>query len=132
MEKQEVGRVREKTGRRKKIREEKGRRKKIQVEKSQNTVFPMFWSSGGSAGAEPSGEMRDAKLHTAVKMHKTPHCQRTFGSSDLQKCTPLWRKHMWKSKCQKHGGFGPEHFWKFRKLSKSARRCGEKHISQSK
>ena len=84
-----MGRVREKTGRRKKIREEKGRRKKIPVEKSQNTVFPMFWSSGGSAGAEPSGEMRDAKLHAAVKMHKTPHCQRTFGSSDLQKVHPF-------------------------------------------
>ena len=49
---------------------ERVRRKKIQVRqqvgKSQNTVFPMIWSSGGSksrlakaAGAEPAGQMRD-------------------------------------------------------------------------
>jgi len=36
-------------------------------------VFPMFWGSGGSksrlakaAGAEPSGQMRDEKLHAVV------------------------------------------------------------------
>ena len=46
------------------------------IEKLRSYVFPMFCGSGGSksrygrlakvAGAEPSGEMRDGKLHAAV------------------------------------------------------------------
>ena len=58
-------------------RRERVRRKKMQVhekvEKSRNTVCPMFCGSGGSksrlakaAGADPSGQMRDEKLHAAV------------------------------------------------------------------
>ena len=69
-------------------REEKRRRKKIREEneseerrcrcvkryKSRETLcFPMFCGSGGSTsrlakavGAEPSGQMRDDKLHTVV------------------------------------------------------------------
>jgi len=76
--KAEVGRVTEEKRGRKKIGRERVRRKKMQVrekvEKSQNTVcFPMFCGSGGSksrlakaAGAEPSREMRDKKLHAVV------------------------------------------------------------------
>ena len=82
-QKAEAGRVREeKTQRREeseKRREEKrrerGRRKKMQarekVEKSRNTVF--FQCVGASksrlakaAGAEPSGQMGDEKLHAVV------------------------------------------------------------------
>ena len=59
-------------------RRERARRKKMQVRKkvgkSQNTVFfPMICGSGGSksrlakaAGAEPSGQMRDEKVHAVV------------------------------------------------------------------
>ena len=64
--------------RRKKRRRDRVRRKQMQmrekVGKSRNTVFfPMICGSGGSksrlakaAGAEPSGQMRDEKLHAVV------------------------------------------------------------------
>ena len=54
------------------------------------SVFPMICGSGGpksrlakAAGAEAGGQMRD------------------------KNCTPLWRKHISKSKCTKHVSFGP-------------------------
>ena len=74
--KAELGRVREE--KREDQRRERARRKKMQVRKkvgkSQNTVFfPMICGSGGSksrlakaAGAEPSGQMRDEKVHAVV------------------------------------------------------------------
>ena len=47
-------------------------------------VFPMIWGSGGSksnlakaAGAEPSGQMRDEKLHAVV-------ARSTFPSQNVQ------------------------------------------------
>ena len=55
----------------------------------------MICGSGGSksrlakaAGAEPSGQMRDEKVHavvarSTVKMYKTPHVRATLGSSDV-------------------------------------------------
>ena len=79
----------------------------------------------------------------------------------MKNCMPLWREHIWKSKCTKHNIVGPllevemskkctplwreahfqvkmykntsalDHFWKLR-CRKSARRCGAKHISKSK
>ena len=76
-------------------------------------VFPMICGSGGSksrlakaAGAEPSGQMRDEKLHAVA-------ARSTFRSQNVQN-TPA-----------------PDHFWKLR-CRKSARRCGAKHISRSK
>ena len=73
----------------------------------------MICGSGGSksrlakaAGAEPAGQMRDEKLHAVV-------ARSTFPSQNVQS-TPL-----------------SDHFWKLR-CRKSARRCGAKHISQSK
>ena len=73
----------------------------------------MICGSGGSksrlakaAGAEPAGQMRDEKLHAVV-------ARSTFPSQNVQN-TP-----------------GSDHFWKLR-CQKSARRCGEKHISKSK
>ena len=73
----------------------------------------MICGSGGSksrlakaAGAEPSGQMRDETLHTVV-------VRSTFGSQNVQS-TP-----------------GSDHFWEVA-MSKSARRCGAKHISKSK
>ena len=76
-------------------------------------VFPMICGSGGSksrlaeaAGAEPSGQRRDEKLHAVV-------ARSTFPSQNEQN-TPL-SDHFWKLQCQK-----------------SARRCGAKHMSKSK
>ena len=57
------------------VREEKGRRQKVQarekVEKSRNKLFHYFVAPEGRkvgppAGAEPSGRMRDQKLHAAA------------------------------------------------------------------
>ena len=76
-------------------------------------VFPMICGSGGSksrlakaAGAEPSGQRRDEKLHAVV-------ARSTFRSQNVQN-TPA-----------------PDHFWQLR-CRKSARRCGAKQISKSK
>ena len=72
----------------------------------------MIWGSGGSksrlakaAGAEPSGEMRDEKLHAVV-------ARSTFPSQNVQNTS------------------APDHFWKLR-CRTSARCCGAKHISKS-
>ena len=71
----------------------------------------MICGSGGpksrlakAAGAEPSGQTRDEKLHAVV-------ARSTFPSQNVQN-TP-----------------GPDHFWNLR-CQKSARRCGAKHISK--
>ena len=80
---------------------------------AKHCVFPMICGSGGSksrlakaAGAEPSGQTRDEKLHTIVARSTCP-------SQNVQS-TPC-----------------SDHFWKLR-CRKSARRCGAKHISKSK
>ena len=92
--------------------------KKMQVRekvgKSRFTVFfPMICGSRKSkrnlakaAGAEPSGQLRNEKLHAVVT-------RSTFPSKDAQS-TP-----------------GSDLFWKLR-CRKSARRCGAKNISKSK
>ena len=92
-------------------KEDAGARKGRKVAK--HCVFPMTCGSGGSksrlakaAGAEPSGQMRDEKLHAVV-------ARSTFSRQNGQN-TP-----------------GPDHFWQLR-CRKSARRCGTKHISKSK
>ena len=92
-------------------KEDAGARKGRKVAK--HCVFWWFCGSGGlksrlakAAGAETSKEMRDEKLHAVV-------ARSTFRSPNVQN-TP-----------------GPDHFWKLR-CRKSARRCGEKHISKSK
>ena len=81
---------------------------------AKHCVFPMICGFGGSksrlakaAGAEPSGQTRDEKLH-AVEARST-----LFPSQNVQN-TPC-----------------SGHFWKLR-CRKSARRCGAKHISKSK
>ena len=117
-----------KSQREEKSRREKSRREKIREEKeseerrcrcarkgrkvAKHCVFPMIWGSGGSksrlakaAGAEPSGQMRDEKLHGVV-------ARSTFPSQNLQNTLS-------------------DHFWKLR-WRKSARRCGAKHMSKSK
>ena len=85
------------------------------VGKSRNTVAreTMICGSGGSksrlakaAGAEPAGQMSDAKLHAVV-------ARSTFRSQNVQNTS------------------ASDHFWKLR-CRKSARPFGAKHISKSK
>ena len=92
-------------------REDPGARKARKVAK--HCVFLMICGSGGSksrlakaAGAEPAGQMRDEKLHAVV-------ARSTFRSQNVQNTS------------------APNRFWKLR-CRKSARRCGAKHISNSK
>ena len=109
-------------------REEKSRREQIREEKeseerrcrcakgrkvAKHCVFPMICGSGGSrsrlakaAGAEPSGQMRDEKVHAVV-------ARSTFVSEKAKNTSRS--DHSWKLQCRK-----------------SARRCGAKHISKSK
>ena len=104
----------EKSRREKMIKEKESEERRCRCAKSaKHCVFPMICGSGGSksrlakaAGAEPSGQMRDEKVHAAV-------ARSTFRSQNAQN-TP-----------------GPDHFWKLR-CRKSARRWGAKHISKSK
>ena len=101
-------------------KEDADARKGRKVEK--HCVFPMICGSGGSksrlakaADAEPAGQMRDEKLHPVV-------VRSTFRSQNLQnapwsdhfsrlRCRKSVRrcgaKHISKSKCTKHQGFGP-------------------------
>ena len=106
----------------------------------------MICGSGGSksmlpkaACAEPSGQMRDEKLHAGV-------ARSTFESAKAKNISRL--EHFWKLSCRKNArrcgakhiskskGTKPqsrpfsEHFWKLR-CRKSVRRCGAKHISKS-
>ena len=117
--KAEMGRGREK----RRVEESRSEKRKSQKKEdadarkgrkvAKHCVSPMICGSGGSkgrlakaAGAEPSGQMRDEKLHAVV-------ARSTFASQNVQN-TP-----------------GSDHFWKLR-CRKSARRCGAKHISKSK
>ena len=86
-----------------------------------------------AAGAEPSGQTRDEKLHAVV-------ARSTCRSQNVQG-TPC-PDHFWKLRCQKSARrcgakhmskSNPcsDHFWKLR-CRKSARRCGAKHISKWK
>ena len=92
-----MGRVREKRG----VEERRSEKRKSQkkedadVQKgrkvAKHCVFPMICGSGGSksrlakaAGAEPSGQMRDEKLHAVV-------ARSTFRSQNVQH-TP-WSDH---------------------------------------
>ena len=145
-----MGRAREKrSGREKSQRRERVRRKKLTGARKgrkvvKQCVFPMIYGSGGSksrlakaAGAEPSGQMRDEKLHAVV-------ARSTFRSQNVQN-TPC-SDHFWKLRCRKSARrcgakhiasekakntSRSDHFWKLR-CRKSARRCGAKHISKPK
>ena len=116
--KAEMGRVREK----RRVEERRWQKRKSQkkeaqmrekVGKSRNTVFFQWFVApeGRKVGslkrrAEPSGQMRDKKVHAVVA--------RSTCVSEKAKSTPR-----------------SDHFWKLR-CRKSAHRCGAKHISKSK
>ena len=95
-----------KSHRKEEKKQEDQRRNKMQMRekagKSRNTLFPMLCGCGGSksrlakaAGAEPSGEMRDKKLHGAGgavasnkfrnQNAKNTSVSNAFGSSDVEK-----------------------------------------------
>jgi len=116
--KAEVGRVREEKSREEKRREEERRSEKRKSQKKEDAgarkgrkvaihcVFHKICGSGGSksrlaraAGAEPSGQMRDEKLHAVV----APSTFRSQGLKTagfgplsevamLKRGTPLWRE----------------------------------------
>ena len=127
---------RERVGRKKmQVREKVGKSRK-------HCVFPMICGSGGStsrlakaAGAEPSGQMRNEKLHVVVARSTFANEKNTSHSG-----------HFWKLSCRKsahrvarstfpsqHVQNTPcsDHFWKLT-CRKSARRCGTKRISKAK
>ena len=112
--KAEVGRVREE-----KRREEERRSEKRKSQKKEDAgarkgrkvaihgVFPMMCGSGGSnsrlakAGAEPSGQLRNRKLHAVLvrstlrsqNVQSAHHSRSTFFEVEMsKKCTPLWRE----------------------------------------
>ena len=115
------------------------------VGKSRFTVFFQWFVAPGrsksrlakAAGAEPSGQRRDEKLHAVV-------ARSTFGSQNVQN-TPL-SDHFWKLRCRKSArpSWREAHFEvKMLKhhmfaplleveMSKKCTRCGAKHISKSK
>ena len=78
------------------------------VGKSRFTMFfPMIWGPGGSksnlakaAGAEPSGQMRDEKVHAVVarstfpsqNVQSTPTSDQFWKFRCRKNCTPLWRE----------------------------------------
>ena len=104
--KAEMGRVGEEKRRRKRKsqkKEDEDARKGRKVAK--HFVFPMICGSGGSksrlakaAGAEPSGEMRDEKLHAVVVRSTFPsqNAQNTSGSDHFWKLH--WLSSKWKVK----------------------------------
>ena len=114
------------------------------VGKSRNTVFfQWFVASEGrkvglakAAGAEPSGQTRDEKLHALVARSTFPS-QNAQSTTDhflevemSEKCMPLWREAHFQVKMHKthhcRTTFGSCD------VEKCARRCGAKHISKSK
>ena len=108
--KAEMGRVREK----RRVEERRAEERRSEKRKSQKKEdagarkgrkvtkhcdFPMICGSGGSksrlakaAGTEPSGHMRDEKLHAAV-------ARSTFPSQNVQNTT--CSEHFWKLRCWK-------------------------------
>ena len=83
------------------------------VEKPRITMFfEMSCGSRGSksrlakaAGPEPSGQLRDEKLHAVVarstfrsrKNVKSPHARTTFGSSDVEKVRAVVSRNTFRS-----------------------------------
>ena len=103
--KAELGRGREK----RRVEESRSEKRKSQKKEdsdarkggkvAKHCVFPMICGSGGSksrlaraAGAEPSGQMRDEKVHAVV-------ARSTFRSQNVQS-TPA-SDHFWKLRCRK-------------------------------
>jgi len=88
-------------------------------------------------GAEPTGRMRDEKLHGIVarrsfrsqKAKKNLTFRALLEVEMSKKCAPLWREAHVEVKMSKNTS-GSERFGRLR-CRKSARSCGAKHISKS-
>ena len=148
--KAEQGRGREKRKiRREKIRRERVRRKKMQmrekVGKSRNTVFFQWFVApeGRKVGSLKrrvrsqlaTGAMKNCtplwrEAHFEVKSVKNWRSQTTFGSWDVEKVHAVVARSTFPSQNVQNTS-ASDHFWKLR-CRKSARRCGEKHISKWK
>ena len=70
------------------------------------------------------------EAHVQVKMYKTRQFRSTFGSWDVEKVHAVVARSTFPSQ-NVQSTPAPAHFWKLR-CRKSARRCGTKHISNSK
>ena len=131
------------------VRREKIRRKKMQmrekVGKSRFTVFFQWFVApeGRKVGSLKRRvrrhlarwEMKKCtplwrEAHFQVKMYKTHQLRTTFGSWDVEKVHAVVARSTFPSQNVQNTP-GPDHFWKLR-CRKSARRCGAKHISNSK
>ena len=131
------------------VRREKIRRKKMQVREkvgtSRNTVFfQWFVAPEGRKVGSLKRRVRSQlarwdmkkctplwrEAHLQVKMYKIHHCRTTFGSWDVEKVHAVVARSTFRSENVQNTR-GSDHFWKLR-CRKSARRCGAKHISQSK
>ena len=147
----EVGSVREE-----KRREEARRSEKRKSQKKEDAgtrkgrkvaircVFPIFLCSGGSksrhakaAGAEPSRQMRDDKLHAVVARGIFPSqkCKKTdslgaFVEVEMWKDVRAATEALFSGQ-RLHKLTVSVHCWKLR-CRKNARRCGPKHMSKSK
>ena len=69
------------------------------------------------------------EAHFQVKMHKTHHVRTIFGSCDVEKVHAVVARSTFPSQNVQNTR-DADHFWQLR-CRKSARRCGEKHISKS-
>ena len=133
-----MGRVREEKRREEKRRGEERREEKRQSQKKEDVgarknrkvakhcVFQWSVAPGGSksrltkaAGEEPSGQMRDEKLHAVVAKHTSKSkCEKhtRFGAllevEMMKKCTPLWREAHLEVKIAKSTTCS-DHFWTF-------------------
>ena len=135
--------------RREKIRRERVRRKKMQmrekVGKSRNTVFFQWFVApeGRKVGSLKrrvrsqlaTGAMKNCtplwrEAHFEVKSVKNWRSRTTFGSWDVEKVHAVVARSTFPSQNAQNTS-ASDHFWKLR-CRKSARRCGEKHISKSK
>ena len=131
------------------VRREKIRRKKMQmrekVGKSRFTVFFQWFVApeGRKVGSLKRRvrrhlarwEMKKCtplwrEAHFQVKMYKTHQCRTTFGSWDVEKVHAVVARSTFPTQNVQNTP-GSDHFWKLR-CRKSARRCGAKHISNSK
>ena len=131
------------------VRREKIRRKKIQmrekVGKSRFTVFFQWFVApeGRKVGSLKRRvrtqlarwEMKKCtplwrEAHFQVKMYKAHQVRTTFGSWDVEKVHAVVARSTFPSENVQNTTWS-DHFWKL-SCRKSARRCGAKHISNSK
>ena len=83
-------------------------RSTFRSEHEQRTPFSdHFWKLSCRKSARRCG----AKHISEVNMYKTPHVRATFGGSDVEKCTPLWREAHFQVKMHKTPHV--RYFWRF-------------------